>query len=317
MSSNQFLNSNEDKEEELSINSFDPFALKKGIAYFNSNTEKNNGKINEEFIDMFEEIDKNEKENDLLLDEENSILGPKKFGDNFSSENLFLNMKEFDDISNFNFQLITKKLNLDDSNNISTSKKNTPLNTKGIKRNLFETIYPNENDIIASTKTQINNDIISQKRPREKEVQKGTKLMDSYNIKEKIQTHFFNQNLFNKINNEIKKVNPKFFFEKFPHKFILSLIAKKQQEEGFKLTLEKIIEKSNHKPNLDILNQLRSDEYKNNMEKSDIEKILEMKISDLFKEYLNSDEFNKDIEKYKKTIGNEYSEKYLKIAKKL
>lgn len=307
---NQNNNSDEEHEENLSNNSSDPFDLKMEIPYFNSNTEKNNGKIDEDSLFKSEKIDQDEKENDLL-DGENNILGTKMLGDNFLSENLSSNMKEFDDIS-----MVSKKLNLNDSNNISTSKKNIPLNIKGSKKDLFETIFPKKNDIIASTSTQINNGITSQNRPIEKEIYEGTKLMDAYNIKVKIITHFYNQYIFNNINKEIKKINPKFFINIFPRSFILRVIAKKQQKESFKLTLEEIYAKSNHE-NYGILKQLRSDEYKKILEKSGLGKKLEMKISDLYKEYLDSDEFNKDIKKFKETIGNEYAEKYSKVANNL
>ena len=310
MLSNQSLNLDEDQEENLSNNSFDPFDLNFRITHFNSNTEKNNGKIDELSFSKSEEIDQNEKENDLL-DGENSILGTKKLEDNFLGENLSSNMKEFGHIF-----METEKLNLNDSNNITTSKKNPPLNAKGSKKDLFETIYPKKNDIIASTSTQINNDMTSQNRPCEKEIYEGTKLMDAYNIKVKNETHFYNQYIYNNINKEIKKINPEFFINKFPRSFILRLIAKKQQKESFELTLEEIYAKSNHE-NYDILKQLRSDEYKKIVKKSGLGKKLEMKISDLYKEYLDSDEFNDDIEKFKETIGNDYAEKYSKIANKL
>jgi hypothetical protein len=68
---------------------------------------------------------------------------------------------------------------------------------------------------------------------------------------------------------------------------------------------------------LETLKKLRSDEYKNIMEKSDLNKLLKTKIADLYKEYLNSDEFNDDIENFKKTIGNDYAEKYANVAKQL
>ena len=69
--------------------------------------------------------------------------------------------------------------------------------------------------------------------------------------------------------------------------------------------------------NLETLKKLRSDEYNNIMEKSDLNKLLKTKIADLYKEYLNSDEFNDDIENFKKTIGNDYAEKYANVAKQL
>ncbi len=311
MNTKQNLDLDEDKEEILSIDSSDPFDLNKNFAYFNSN--KNKEKIDEEIYFKSEEMDQIEINKNLNLDGENSNLGAKKFGDNFSSENLSSNMKEFDDIS---YQK-PEKLNLNDSNNISTSKKNSPLNPKGKEKNIFTCIYPKNIDFISLNTIQINNDMISKKREREKKIYEGTKLMDNYNIKSKILTHFLNKKIFKKINIEIKKIDSKFYIYIFPRVFILSLIAKARQKESFKLTLEELYKKSNHRQNLETLKKLRSDEYKNIMEKSDLNKLLKTKIADLYKEYLNSDEFNDDIENFKKTIGNDYAEKYANVAKQL
>ena len=253
MNTKQNLNLDEDKEEILSIDSSDPFDLNKNFAYFNSN--KNKEKIDEEIYFKSEEMDQIEINKNLNLDGENSNLGAKKFGDNFSSENLSSNMKEFDDIS---YQK-SEKLNLNDSNNISTSKKNSPLNPKGKEKNIFTCIYPKNIDFISLNTIQINNDMISKKMQREKEIYEGTKLMDNYNIKSKILTHFLNKKIFKKINIEIKKINSKFYIYIFPRVFILSLIAKARQKESFKLTLEEIYTKSNHRQNLETLKKLRSD----------------------------------------------------------
>ena len=314
MNTKQNLNLDEDKEEILSIDSSDPFDLNKNFAYFNSN--KNKEKIDEEIYFKSEEMDQIEINKNLNLDGENSNLGAKKFGDNFSSENLSSKMKElkeFDDISNKK----SEKSNLNVSNNISTSKKNPTLNTTGSEKNIFTCIYPKNIDFISLNTIQINNDMISKKMQREKEIYEGTKLMDNYNIKSKILTHFFNKKIFKKINIEIKKIDSKFYIYIFPRVFILSLIAKARQKESFKLTLEELYKKSNHRQNLETLKKLRSDEYKNIMEKSDLNKLLKTKIADLYKEYLNSDEFNDDIENFKKTIGNDYAEKYANVAKQL
>ena len=83
------------------------------------------------------------------------------------------------------------------------------------------------------------------------------------------------------------------------------------------MTLEEIYKKSNHQPNLNVLKQLRSDKYKNSMKQSGFEKILEMKISDLYQEFLNSKKFGDDIKEYEEIIGNDYVVKYLSIAKNL
>ena len=141
--------------------------------------------------------------------------------------------------------------------------------------------------------------------------------MDIYNIKAKNLTHFFNQYIFVSNNSALKNAGCELYINKFPLKFILSLISKTRQKNFFQLTLEEIYTKSNYKSNLDILKKLHEDKYKNIMEQSGFGKKLEMKISELYKEYLNSDEFKYDIEEYKETIGNSYADKYFRIAKNM
>jgi len=53
------------------------------------------------------------------------------------------------------------------------------------------------------------------------------------------------------------------------------------------------------------------------MKQSGFEKRLEMKISDLYQEFLNSIRFGDDIKEYEETIDNDYVVKYLSIAKNL
>jgi hypothetical protein len=226
-------------------------------------------------------------------------------------------MEEFDDINTNNFKSIKKKLNLDDSNNISILEKNIFLNKKNEREKIFNIIHEEKNDdidfsVLKKVKVSLGN-----KRKRPKKIYHGVKYMDTYNIKNKILTHFFNQYLFESNNSKIKNAGIGLFIDKFPRKFILSLIPQEQQKKNFQLTLEEIYKESNHQPNLNVLKQLRSDKYKNNMKQSGFEKILEMKISDLYKEFLKSKKFEDDIKEYEKTIGNDYVVKYLIVAKKL
>ena len=69
--------------------------------------------------------------------------------------------------------------------------------------------------------------------------------MDIYNIKAKNLTHFFNQYIFVSNNSALKNAGCELYINKFPLKFILSLISKKRQKIFFQLTLEEIYTKSN------------------------------------------------------------------------
>ena len=118
---------------------------------------------------------------------------------------------------NFNSSTkLTKTLNFNKSIQISDSKNR--------RKKIFKIIYPKKKNINdPSAKVSIN--LINKKRKRTKKIYKGTKCMDIYNIKAKILTHFFNQYIFASNNSTLKKVGCELFINKFPRKFILSLIC--------------------------------------------------------------------------------------------
>ena len=110
--------------------------------------------------------------------------------------------------NNFNSSTkFTKTLNFNNIIQISDSKERT--------KKIFKVIYP------------------SKKRKRSKKIYKGTKVMDIYNIKAKNLTHFFNQYIFVSNNSALKNAGCELFINKFPLKFILSLISKKRQKNFF------------------------------------------------------------------------------------
>ena len=169
--------------------------------------------------------------------------------------------------------------------------------------------------------------MLNKKRQRKKKVYKGTKYMDNYNIKKKLLTHFLNGYILNDNNNIIRK-RCIFCFEKFPQNLIKHFIAKERIKELFGMTLKEIYTKeelygeknieSHFAPNSNFLNDLFSKvEYKDVLEQSGIKEKLGMKISDLFHEYINSDEFKNDIDGLRIESGDAYVEKYSKIAKNL
>ena len=152
--------------------------------------------------------------------------------------------------------------------------------------------------------------------------------MDNYNIKNKLLTHFLNDYVLNDNNNIIQHAGCGLHFERFPRNLILHFIAKERTKELFKMTLKEIYTKedlydeknikSHFAHNSEVIKQLFSvDEYKYVKEQSGIKEKLEMKISDLFQKYLNSDEFKDDIDGLKIESGEDYVEKYLKNAKNL
>ena len=257
-------------------------------------------------------IEKNEAINKCSSNE-SIISSIKPQGD--LNENSILSGIEFDEINKN--AISNKLLNSENKNNDTQSKKNKT------KKLLFKIKHRIQN----LSNTQKVNNMLNKKRQREKKVYKGTKYMDNYNIKKKLLTHFLNDYIFND-NNNIIQTRCIFCFEKFPQNLIKHFIAKERIKELFGMALKEIYTKeelygeknieSHFAPNSNFLNDLFSKvEYKDVLEQSGIKEKLGMKISDLFHEYINSDEFKNDIDGLRIESGDAYVEKYSKIAKNL
>ena len=257
-------------------------------------------------------IEKNEAINKCSSNE--SIISSIKPQGDLNENSIFSGI-EFDEINKN--AISNKLLNSENKNNDTQSKKNKT------KKLLFKIKHQIQN----LSNTQKVNNMLNKKRQRKKKVYKGTKYMDNYNIKKKLLTHFLNGYIFNDNNNIIQK-RCIFCFEKFSQNLIKHFIAKERIKELFGMTLKEIYTKeelydeknieSHFARNSDFLNNLFSKvEYKDVLEQSGIKEKLGMKISDLFHEYINSDEFKSDIDGLRIESGDAYVEKYSKIAKNL
>ena len=257
-------------------------------------------------------IEKNEAINKCSSNE-SIISSIKPLGD--LNENSIFSGIEFDEINKN--AISNKLLNSENKNNDTQSKKNKT------KKLFFKIKYQIQN----LSNTQKVNNMLNKKRQRKKKVYKGTKYMDNYNIIKKLLTHFLNGYIFNDNNNIIQK-RCIFCFKKFPQNLIKHFLAKERIKELFGMTLKEIYTKeelydeknieSHFARNSDFLNNLFSKvEYKDVLEQSGIKEKLGMKISDLFYEYINSDEFKNDIDGLRIESGDAYVEKYSKIAKNL
>ena len=257
-------------------------------------------------------IEKNEAINKCSSNE--SIISSIKPQGDLNENSIFSGI-EFDEINKN--AISNKLLNSENKNNDTQSKKNKT------KKLLFKIKHRIQN----LSNTQKVNNMLNKKRQRKKKVYKGTKYMDNYNIKKKLLTHFLNDYIFND-NNNIIQTRCIFCFEKFPQNLIKHFIAKERIKELFGMTLKEIYTKkelydeknieSHFARNSDFLNNLFSKvEYKDVLEQSGIKEKLGMKISDLFHEYINSDEFKNDIDGLRIESGDAYVEKYSKIAKNL
>ena len=257
-------------------------------------------------------IEKNEAINKCSSNE--SIISSIKPQGDLNENSIFSGI-EFDEINKN--AISNKLLNSENKNNDTQSKKNKT------KKLLFKIKHRIQN----LSNTQKVNNMLNKKRQRKKKVYKGTKYMDNYNIKKKLLTHFLNGYILNDNNNIIRK-RCIFCFEKFPQNLIKHFIAKERIKELFGMALKEIYTKeelydeknieSHFARNSNFLNNLFTKvEYKDVLEQSGIKEKLGMQISDLFHEYINSDEFKNDIDGLRIESGDAYVEKYSKIAKNL
>ena len=146
---------------------------------------------------------------------------------------------------------------------------------------------------------------------------------DKDDIRVKIKRAFYNISLRNKLNNKLKSIGSKKYFEKFP-KYFASDPNKKRNKEILNMTLNQIFEKKelyNYEDDcgktkyLHNLKTVQNEEIKKNEE---FQKILNKTFRELYEEYINSDEFKIDeINRLKKKNGDEYIKKYKELAENL
>ena len=143
------------------------------------------------------------------------------------------------------------------------------------------------------------------------------------NIRRKIKRGFFNNALVKKLNDKLRSNGIIKYFEKFPRHFVND-VNKKKNKQILIMTLQEIFEKKelyslkdklclyNYLHNLEVL---ESEDIKDNEE---FKKIFNKTFRELYEEYINSDEFEKDeINRLKKKNEDEYISKYIYLAKYL
>ena len=139
------------------------------------------------------------------------------------------------------------------------------------------------------------------------------------NIRKKIKRGFLNNALIPKINMIIKKHGGKFFFEIFKQHFV-SDVTRKNNMELFDMTLEEIFMKK------ELYNEIELNSYYYNLklinskeiqENKELKNILNLKLLNIFEEYINSKEFNIDeIKRLKsKNMKDSYIKRYIHLAK--
>ena len=139
------------------------------------------------------------------------------------------------------------------------------------------------------------------------------------NIRKKIKRGFLNNALIPKINMIIKKQGGKFVFEIFKQHFV-SDVTRKNNMELFNMTLEEIFRKK------ELYNEIELNSYCYNLklinskeiqENKELKNILNLKLLNIFEEYINSKEFNIDeIKRLKsKNMKDSYIKRYIHLAK--
>ena len=183
-------------------------------------------------------------------------------------------------------------------------------NAKTDKKNLFDVIYPEKKYSFYF------NRIINIKRTRFKQRRKRFENQD--NIRKKIKRGFLNNYLYNRINNYLKKGKIRHKnFERFSQKFV-SDVTIQANKEILSMTLRQIIKKKesinqkdlkNYMHNLKVLSSLKEEKNIN------LEKFLDCKYRDLFKDYINSEEFKINVDLLeKKGMSDWYIENYIYLS---
>ena len=185
-------------------------------------------------------------------------------------------------------------------------------------KKVFLVLYPRKISLFKESKIDLDLfeskeeiKLISNKRRRNKED----------DIRRMIGRRFFNDILLKLINNILEKAGSLIIFEKIQQDAIYDLV-KKCNKKMLNMTLEQIftnkeIYRGNNmdkfKHNLKLVNLLKSDDYKDIREKTQIDKILDVKYFDLFKDYLTSNEFIEEINRLKsnKKFDKSYVTNYI------
>lgn len=200
---------------------------------------------------------------------------------------------------------------------ISASSSNT--SNEDNKKKIFKVIYPEKPDENTYIK-YIDNFNEKNFKKRERHTIRRRRCENQDNIRKKIKRVFLNNFLYNKLNALLKKGGSILFFEKFPQNFVAD-VNKKTNKTIIDMTLKTIIEKKenyigdilerNYNHNMRVLDSLK--EKKN----EELEKVINMKYRDLFKEFLNSNEFKIDeINRLKKKkMKDSYIMRYIYLSK--
>ena len=219
-----------------------------------------------------------------------------------SKNNLFHNKKEFDII--FNKNTMFENDVADKHYNYTLSDSGSDHKIKKKVRKVFFVIYPKRFSLF--NKANVADKLIYIKEKSEF-IKKKRRRNKEDDVRRMIGRRFFNDVLYNKINDLLVKEGSKYTFEKLQQDLVYDLV-KKCNKHLLNKTLEYILitkelykgnnmEKYLH--NMKVLKLLKSEEFLEIRERTQIDRILKMKYIDLFKEYISSKEFIDEIERLK------------------
>ena len=193
------------------------------------------------------------------------------------------------------------------------------------KKAYFRVNYSPKNSLFTKTDDNCMIDKEEVKLLQKKRIPNKRKRKDNNdNIRKKIKRAFLNSALIKKLNDKLRSIGSKQYFEKFPQ-FFVSDIDQKRNKKILDLTLKEIFETedlykqekekslANYNHNLKVL---QSAEIKENGE---FQKYLKKKFRELFEEYINSDEFKTgEIGRLKRHKMNEdYIKRYIYLSNSL
>ena len=243
-----------------------------------------------------------------------------------------LSIEEFDFLRE-NKNHIIKNSSKEDEANINNFNYNIPSKEEKIVSKPFKyfpVIYPEKDSLFRRMSRE--SDFLlkkrfEKKRPlQKKKTPKHNKRINRRDIMRRmIARKFLNGFIIDNLNKILKSVKSRIYFEKFEVDFSYDL-AKKKNKNLLNKTLEEIftaselyrgtkLDKFRH--NNQAIKKLNSEECKDIIIDAKVDIILKSKISGLFKEYLSSDNFQKEIHALKKSsknYGETYIEKYKEYA---
>ena len=254
-------------------------------------------------------------DNNLIHDKNNFLINDLNHIDLVEKENNNLVLIEKKEELAFNepqYKNFPKKndINILISNNSSLETNIDYKSKKKLKR-IFKVIYPSKFSLFTEANTNfnlpVNNILLNKKRRRNKED----------DVRRTIGRRFFNDIIYNKINDLLRMEGSILILEKLQQDLVYDLVKKcnkkyldmKLEELFIKKELynEKNLEKYYH--NFNVIKKLRTDEFANIRERTNIDLILNMKYKDLFEEYISSNEFIEEINRLKN--NEKFEEAYI------